>query len=203
TLSFKAAVFSAIFAVLAGICAGVWAVVVWRREAIWRREDHEAELHQRDQELQWKQAELARQLLDDIFDHRPSEDAWDMVDGETEFKDLDGKNLEISKADIKRALKLTIVAGKPVLLDGANEEEQREEKYVRYCFDALFYYLERLERSLTIKVVRFDDLVAPTGYYITLMSDDKSLFEEYSRFIGFDGAIAFMNRFPEWRNART
>jgi hypothetical protein len=47
TFSFKAAVFSAIFTFLAGI----WAVVVWRREAEWRREDHTAELKQREEEL--------------------------------------------------------------------------------------------------------------------------------------------------------
>src|SRR5262249_45794692 len=161
------AVFSAIFTIFAGICAGVWAVAVWRREAKWRREDRHAELLRRNQELQWKQAELARQLLDEIFDFPPSEGALDMLDGESEFsefEDAGAKRLKIGKSDIQHALRVGTVAGKRSLLDSASEKEQRADKHIRYCFDSLFYYLERLERSVATNVVRFEDLLASSGY---------------------------------------
>jgi hypothetical protein len=201
-LSSEIAVFSAIFTVFGGICAGVWAVVVWRREATWRREDREAELKQRKEELRWKQAELARQLLDDIFDFAPSRNAWDMVDGITEFKNDADQEIEVNEGDIKRALELTMVEGQLALRNSHDEKARREEKFIRDCFDALFYYIERLERSLRIKVVHFDDLSAPSGYYINLMAARKMLFKRYAEFIGFDGAIAFMERFPEWREKK-
>ena len=53
----------------------------------WRRA---AELKQRAEELRWKQAELARTLLDEIFDFAPSNDALRMVDGEVDYKDENG-----------------------------------------------------------------------------------------------------------------
>ena len=185
TLSFKAAAFSVVFASLAGICAGVWAVVVWRREARWRREDHAAELTQKQEELRWKQAELARTLLDEIFDYAPSNDAWRMVDGEENYKN---GQFRITMDDVRRALP------KPW-----NNESGGPEVYVRSCFDALFYYLERLEQSVQTKLVRIEDLAAPTAYYVALMAMDKKLFQDYAELIRFHRAVAFLNRFPEWR----
>jgi hypothetical protein len=188
TLSFKAAIFSAIFTVLAGICAGIWAVIVWRKEALWRREDHAAEVNQREVELRWKQAELARQLLDEIFDYGPSNDAWRMVDGEEAYKDNDNNEYRIGMDLVRRALP------KPW-----NDDSHGPEVYVRWCFDALLYYLERLEQCVQIKLVRFEDLAASTSYYIKLMAKDKKLIQDYAEAIGFHGAVTFMNRFPEWR----
>jgi hypothetical protein len=191
TISFQAAAFSAIFTAFAGICAGVWAMIVWQREARWRREDHAAELRQREEELRWKQAELARQLLDEIFDYGPSNNAWRMVDGEESFKDELGNEYRINMDDVRRALPTPW-----------SNERCGPDVYIRWCFDALFYYLERLEQSVQIKLVRPEDLSAPASYYIALMAGDKKLFEEYARFIRFDRAIAFMNRFPEWRDKK-
>jgi len=188
TLSFKAAVYLAIFTILAGICAGIWAVVVWRREAEWRREDHAAELKQRAEELGWKQAELARTLLDEIFDYGQSNDAWRMVDGEKKYKDGDNEH-HITMDLVRQALP------KP-WHDGSGGTNL----YVRCCFDALFYYLERLEQPVKSNLVRFEDLSAPITYYISLMAKDKKLFLEYAELIRFHGAVAFMNRFPEWQN---
>lgn len=192
SLSFKAAAFSAIFTAVGGICAGVWAVVVWRREARWRREDREAELKQRQEELRWKQAELARQLLDDIFDYGPSNDAWRLVDGEEVYKDEKGNEYRINMDMVRRALP------KPW-----SDECAGPEVYIRWCFDALLYYLERLEQSVQIELVRFEDLAASTSYYIDLMAKDKQLFQDYAELIRFNRAIAFMNRFSEWRDRRT
>jgi hypothetical protein len=189
TASFQAAVFSAIFTILAGIVAGVWAVITWQREAKWRREDHEADLQQRKEELRWKQAELARDLLDDIFDYSPSNDAWRMVDGEESYKDAEENKFQIDMVHVRRALP------KPW-----NDERGGPDVYVRWCFDALFYYLERLESSLKLELVRMEDLTASASYYIALMATDKKLFEDYAKVIRFPGAIAFMERFPEWRN---
>ena len=121
--SFKAAVFGA-------ICTGLWAVWQWQKD------------------YRWRQVELARKLLDDIFDYPPSDDAWKMVDGETSFNDSEeheeeGK-IKITMADVKRALKVTVADDKRTLPDSKNDDELRKDKYVRWCFDALFYYLERL-----------------------------------------------------------
>jgi hypothetical protein len=171
--SFQVAVFSAILTAFTGFLAAWWAVWVW-----WR-------------DLRWKQAELARTLLDEIFDYGPSNDAWRMVDGEETYNEEKGNVYLINMDQVRRALP------KPW-----NDDRGGPDVYVRWCFDALLYYLERLEQSVKIKLVRIEDLTAPTSYYIALMANDKKLFQDYAELIRFRGAIAFMNRFPEWHDKK-
>jgi hypothetical protein len=128
-------------------------------------------------------------LLDGIFDYGPSNDAWRMVDGEKIYEDDKGNEYHINMDLVRQALP------KPW-----NDDRRGPDLYVRWCFDALFYYLERLEQSVKIKLVRIEDLATPTSYYIALMANDKKLFRDYAELIRFHRAIAFMNRFPEWRD---
>ena len=177
TRSFQAAVYTALFTALSGVCTGAWAVWQWR-------DQH-----------RWKQAKLARKMLDEIFDYRPSNDAWRMVDGDKKYKDTEKVEIEITADDVKRALKLP-------LQTAGDENERRRDDYIRWCFDALFYYLERLEQSVQIKIIRFEDVLSPTSYYIEAMSNDRELYESYAKFIRFENAIAFLGRFSEWRDAK-
>jgi hypothetical protein len=61
-------------------------------------------LYQWRKDLRWKQAELARTMLDEIFDYPPSDDAWRMVDGETNYKTSEGIAYTITIADVRAAL---------------------------------------------------------------------------------------------------
>jgi hypothetical protein len=183
--------------VFGAIWTAVWAVGQWRQEATWRRQDQQkeletrrAELAQREIELRWKQAGLAREMLDEIFDYGPSNNAWRMVDGEEDYSDDKGNSYRIDMNLVRRALP-----------QPWNDDCGGPDVYVRWCFDALLYYLERLEQSLQIAIVRLDDLAAGVTYYIALMAKDKKLFRDYAKLICFNGAIAFMERFPEWREA--
>jgi hypothetical protein len=180
TRSFEAAVFLAIFTMLAGISAGFWAVWQWRTEH------------------RWKQAELARTLLDEFFKAKPTHDAWRMVDNERHYIDREGNKLNITMDDVRRALRLERDQNdEEKLLEDADENIWRKDAYIRWCFDSLFYYLERLEQSHNIKVVQFDDLLTPTTYYISLMAKDKKLFKMYAEFVGFDRAVKFMEQIIE------
>jgi len=94
------------------IFTALWSLHQWRVESARRREDHikeqetkRAELAQREQELRWKQAELARNMFDAIFDYPPSNDAWRMVDGEEDgYDDGRGQRFRISMAMVRHAL---------------------------------------------------------------------------------------------------
>jgi hypothetical protein len=112
-----------------------------------------------------------------------------MVDGEEIYKGDKGNEYHISMDFVRRALPTPW-----------SDERAGPDVYVRWCFDALLYYLERLEQSVQIKLVRFEDLSASTSYYVDLMAKDKKLFQEYAEHIRFKGAVAFMDRFPAWRN---
>lgn len=188
--SFIATVFAAIF-------AAVWALKQWRDETAQRREDQKAELEtrraelkQRDKDLRWKQARLAREMMDAIFDYKPSNDAWRMVDSEQAYK-YKGNSYTINMNDVRRALPepwSDDCSGSPV--------------YIRWCFDALFYYIEQIEHALKLDILRFEDLEASASYYIALMAKDKKLFHEYVKLIRLNRALAFMDRFPEWKDAQ-
>jgi hypothetical protein len=190
--------YSFVATVFAAIWAAVWAIRQWKRESQWRRQDQEKErqakheeLAQRKQELRWKQAELARKMTDAIFDYPPSNDAWRMVDGEIRYKE-DGNEMQIDMALVRGALP------KPW-----SDECGGPQVYARWCFDALFYYLEQLEHALQLDILNFEDLEASASYYVSLMAEDKKLFQDYAELIGFRRAVAFLERFADWRNART
>ena len=150
------------------------------------------ELVQREQELRWKQAKLARTMLDGIFDYPPSNDAFRLVDGETVgYKNSRGKSYDIEMSLVRESL-----PGK------WNEDSESPQDYVRWCFDALFYVLEQLEHSVQLGILRFEDLEAPLAYYFALMAEDKKIFQDYAERIRFHRAVLLMERFPEWRTPK-
>jgi hypothetical protein len=169
----------------------------WREEAARRRDDQakereskRTELLQREQELRWKQAELARTMLDGIFDYDASNDAWRMVDGETEgYNDSRGNSHHIDMNLVRASLP-----------GDWNDDSGGPQVYVRWCFDALFYVLEQLEHSVELGILRFEDLEAPLAYYVALMAKDKKIFQDYAERIRFHRAVLLMERFPEWRD---
>ena len=61
-----------VVAIMSAVLTGGFALFQWKKD------------------LRWKQAELARSMLDEIFDYPPSDDAWRMVDGEMDYKDSNG-----------------------------------------------------------------------------------------------------------------
>src|SRR5215471_11296281 len=122
-LSFKATVITALLTLAGGVVTAALAVRQSRKD------------------YRWKQAELARSLLDDIFDDPPSNDAWRMVDGEELYEDEQGNKYQITMADVRRALP------RPW-----NDDKGGKDVYIRWCFDDLFYYLERLESSVHLKL---------------------------------------------------
>jgi len=182
--SFKATVAAALITLVTAVVTGGFAVCQWRKD------------------LRWRQADLARTLLDAIFNDPASNDAWRMVDDERNYEDLEKVKLQITMDDVRRALKLTMRDGRATLETAAHENDRQKDDYIRWCFDDLFYYLERLDHSCEIKVIRFEDLLASASYYIELMAAEKELFQRYSQFIRFDRAVHFMERFPEWRRQR-
>jgi hypothetical protein len=178
--SFKAAVFGAIATFALGIATGIWGVIVWRKD------------------YRWKQAELARKLLDELYEYERSNAAVELIDGTTHFVTSEGK-FRATRGDMQEALAMEITTeGEKRLRVYADEQQHPHLVFIRKCFDGLFYYLERFEQSCEIKVVVFEDLRASTSYCVKLMAKDKKLFEDYAKFIHYHRAVTFLRRFPEW-----
>jgi hypothetical protein len=149
-----------------------------------------ANLIQRSRDTRWKQAELARKLFDEIFDFETSNNALIMIDEFSEaFQISGGEDISVSFADIDAALTVPI------------KDHSNKAKFIRRSFDALFYYLERMERSIQIKVVKFDDIGNPADYFVERLALHKRFITAYLDFTKYSGALAFLERFPSWTKA--
>jgi hypothetical protein len=147
---------------------------------------------QRKRELRWKQAELARKLIDDLFnDEDASQALYILDDVNRPYKDCDGTPMNASRSDLMRSINNSLTGAR---LD------QREESII-FNVDSLLYFLNRIDLSLKSKLIVFDDIVAPFDYYLSLMRQDKEAFTNYMKKVGYPNLPHFCNRFPCWKAA--
>jgi|SRR5215204_4224341 len=155
--------------------------------AIWQAGQN---LKQRKRELRWKQAELGKKIIDEIFDYQPSRDALLMVEGrKRHYKITEGDSEVIVYPEIISALRLEV------------SNNRRRQIYIQDGFDSLFYYLDRIEHFLGINLITFDDVRNPMEYYARKMAKDKKVFLDYINTINYKGAAEFLNRFQSWQQA--
>jgi len=76
-----------------------------------------------------------------------------------------------------------------------------KEAFIRDCFDHCFDGLERINHFITIDLINFSDVEAPMRYYVNLLAEHKSAYQGFMTEYGFDGALQFCERYPEWRDA--
>jgi hypothetical protein len=143
---------------------------------------------QRKQDLRWKQAELARELSEEVWKTADSHYALEMIDfrGRT-FTLPSQKPITIQEPDVLAALRLP---------DEPNDEQS---VFIRDCFDELFYFFERFEHSIRIGLITFEDVRFPWEYYAGVLARYKNTMVDYNRALFYDRALAFLNRFDQWR----
>lgn len=152
---------------------------------------------QRRRELRWKQAEWAGIYLDRMFGLNTSYAALMMVGkGEKSLELKKGEKFEVSDDDLKAALT------RRETREGAKKEETRTKAHqIRRCFDGLFYYMDRMEQAINIKLIRWEDVSKPTDYYVERLARYKGEILDYLAHTKYDGARSFLSRFPEWEKA--
>jgi hypothetical protein len=167
---------SKIVGIVGALIAAIFALAQARLSLAQRRED-----------LRWKQAEVAKKVVDEWFDWDESRDALLMIEPRKRRYVLpNGESHVIEQPDVLKALSST-ATGNDV-----------EETFIQDCFDALFYYFERTEQFLMAKLILFPDVQRPAEYYIGLMSAQKNTYRTYAQSIGYSGALAFLDRFKAW-----
>jgi hypothetical protein len=178
--SWKAAVGAALVAVLAALAKGIW--------ALWQQR----------QELRWKQAELARELMDKWFSWAGSNNALRMVDegaGEYSVEGYGTHQVDPS-VDIPRALAVT--GSRDNWQSVSNSELDR---LVRKSFDVLLYCFERVEHSIQIGVVKRGDVAVPAEYYVKQLARFYAPIATYMEHVEFPRARQFLERFSGWNSA--
>jgi Asp-tRNA(Asn)/Glu-tRNA(Gln) amidotransferase C subunit len=176
---------SAVAATCGGLVAAFKAIAEWRRATLQRRD----ELRQKALEFRHKQAVFSRDLIKDIFGDAWSRAALRMLDWDlNDYEDVKGTKYEISRAEVKRALRTSEL------------HFSDTEVYIRTCFESLYDYLEQLENLIRLEVINFQDIETTFRYYAVRAvrpdTDHSSFFVYYD----YPKAKQFIDRFQTLPN---
>ena len=165
----------------------------WWRDCSWVRDlAGSTDRHQRARELRWKQAESARQLIDQMFHEEDSNYATIMLDSYTRTYPVPGAgDVEITWTDVLQALNVQSFA-----------KEDPKSDFIRDCFDMLIYYLDRFEHLIQAGLITFEHVRTPIQYYVDPMAEHKAIFIPYIQFCKYKNIWRFLDRFPEWAEKR-
>lgn len=164
----------AVFGGLTAAGLGIWQAVQNRQ--------------QRAKELRWKQADSAKQLIDEMFHEELSNFATIMLDSWGRTYPVPGAGeVRIAWDDVLEALKVESFA-----------TEDSKPDFIRDCFDMLLYYLDRFEHLIQAELITFEDIRTPVQYYVDMMAEDKAVFVPYIRFCKYTNIWQFLDRFPQW-----
>jgi hypothetical protein len=70
-----------------------------------------------------------------------------------------------------------------------------KEVFIRDCFDCFFYLIDRIEHSIRIKLISFEDVDAPLRRYATKIEAQHETYENFMKSHGYSLAIQFFKRF--------
>jgi hypothetical protein len=144
---------------------------------------------QRKAELRWKQANLGRELVDEICRGGAGK-AHQMLDYYEE-----GRTFEAIPEDSKTITLPEILAA----LDLNNVSKTKKSIFIRECFEHLFYSLHRLEHFIESDLLEFEDVNTPFEYYAEIMVKHKQVFVNYMTQAKYRRAILFLDRFQKWK----
>lgn len=160
-----------------------------RREETKQKED---ELTQREKEFRWKQAEKAKDVLDEINLDIKSHSACQMLDWSgREYKITENLSERISTDEMLSAMRIDNLVFEP------------KEGFIRDCFETLFDKIELVSHYISIGLIDFNDVQVQLGYYVNLMAKNKNPFFAFLEFYNYTGTIAFFSEFSQWKNAPT
>lgn len=172
-----------------------WAVAV--PAAIYTIYKGNKELHastlQRSSELQWKQSNVAKELIAEIHHHRLAALAVEVMDRETVACDceLNAKKLRFNFDDAVAALKK------------APGECDESDALIRDCFDWFFYYVDQIQHHIERKLISLEDVRHIFRPYAKKLARHREVHEAFMEFHDYDLARKFWAAYPEYRTSLT
>jgi hypothetical protein len=142
---------------------------------------------QRAEELRWKQAQAAKELLDDLHHDKLASQAihmMDWVDGSAEYKIRDELSVVVNYPAVLNALALN---------QGEHCDEQ--DAYIRDCFDWFFYRVDRIEHYIRRGLIQFEDVHEVFKVYAREVRYHDDVFSSFLRFQEYNLAREFFARF--------
>jgi len=138
----------------------------------------------------WKKTELARQIVNEIWENPKCAAAMKLVDWSNRRFNLDEiTSTRITRDEVLKALRLHS-------LDPFSEIEV----YVRDCFDDLLDALQGLEHYIERNLIAFDDVEYLLEYTACELSGMRATVEAYITEYEFHKAARFLERYRHWRD---
>jgi hypothetical protein len=150
-------------------------------------------LAQNAKDLHWKQAGLAREMVNKMLD----DEGWDamlMLDWEDrgrEFEIKEGQKEVIKASDVYKALELE------------KKDFTDKDVFIRDRFDRIFFLVGQLRSAVRSHLVKLEDVRFPlTWYTVNRMCQRKQLFETYMKEFSPSEALEFFRSLEEWNNCQ-
>jgi hypothetical protein len=155
---------------LVTLIGGVVAVIGGLIAAFKTIQELQQSRRQRDEELRWKQANVAKQLLDELFGHEYSENAVLMLDWNKSKREyvVGDESLIISYEDVLTAL-----------TKEQSDSLSEKEIYIRECFDFFFYFIDRIKHYININLTNFEDIKAPLKPYAKKINSHREIYYSF------------------------
>lgn len=160
-------------------------VTIWKTVKEWRNS-----IDQRRADLRWREAEMAKRLLDDLNADVLAQAAMKMLDWDGRSYTFDGKKTAPISAEKRLAA---------MRAQNTNFRTDEEAEFIRDSFDALLNHFERIEHFIKIGLIRFEDVRDSLSYEIRKLAqtNEKYVIEEYIKTYNFSLAKSFLERYEE------
>lgn len=145
---------------------------------------------QNGRELRWKQAELAREMINKMMDDEGWK-AMEMMDWEDEgrYYEINGQKEKINVNAVYAALE--------------KNESTDKDRHIIDRLDRTFFLVSQLESAVRSDLVRIEDVKFPLSWYAAKrMCPRKQLFEAYMKENSAPETLQFFQRLDEWRNCK-
>ncbi len=172
---------------IASLMGVIVALLALRSEIRNASRERADEYVQRKQDLKWRQAEMAKSIVDEMLTDSDVDTILSAIDyPESKVKMDGGPERIITKEEIQKALSKT-----PDL------EYTETDKTICRLFDSFFWYLGALEHYVATELVQFDDIKFPADYYLTVLGQDqvtKNAVLKYLQQYRLQRTLAFIKR---------
>lgn len=143
---------------------------------------------QNGRELRWKQAELAREMVNKMMEDEGWK-AMEMMDWDDEGREyeINGQKEKLNANAVYAALE--------------KNESTDKDRHIIDRLDRTFFLVSQLETAVRSDLVRIEDVKFPLSWYAAKrMCPRKQLFEAYMQENAAPETLQFFQRLDEWRN---
>jgi hypothetical protein len=146
--------------------------------------------------LRWKRANAAKEFLTEIHDHHLASQAVTMLDYHDSKHDYEIKDHGKESISYETVL---------LSLNKEQKEDLDEvETFIRDCFDWFFYYIDRIEHYICIKLIKFEDIGPVFKPYVKLIEreTDKAIYVNFINGHEYELAVKFWGRYSRGKHQR-